>query len=374
MADEKRSIAYESSKYGVEAWNALLEKTLQLSGAVVDRNSFLAENLYGRKLKKAIAKGPPEAWVPVYKMDEIANSVISSQSTTVGKKAAAKAAVGLVPFGLGSLALKGGKMLTDKLGWTEKASEEMRELYSLLVVAQSLAYTYGVPDLNQNNNLASNLTMLIQHMDEEIVKQEKSTAGDIAKSAGIRVAQGLAEKAAKEALTDFVPGVGIAIKAVKGAFSVHSTVKNLGAKLNKLKDVLRESAIVVVNKLYFRRWRTTLLLSIFLGWLGIHRFFTGKIISGLLFPVGWAVSMFMDEVLNSTLVKTAASFIYNWINQYPKLIEFWNGFILTHNISKVLSGIIIALLCLRWLIDIIKIGTGKYKNKQGDYIKKSYTN
>jgi len=65
-----------------------------------------------------------------------------------------------------------------------------------------------------------------------------------------------------------------------------------------------------------KRWLTTLLLALFLGWLGIHRFYTGKIGTGIL----WFLTLGI-------------------------------------------SGI-------GWIIDIIFILTGQFKDKKGNYIKR----
>jgi len=65
-----------------------------------------------------------------------------------------------------------------------------------------------------------------------------------------------------------------------------------------------------------KKWLTTLLLAVFLGWLGIHRFYVGKIGTGIL----WFLTLGI-------------------------------------------SGI-------GWIIDIIFILTGQFKDKKGNYIKR----
>ena len=67
-----------------------------------------------------------------------------------------------------------------------------------------------------------------------------------------------------------------------------------------------------------KKWVTVLLLTIFLGWFGVHRFYTGKIGTGVLM-----------------------------------LLLCWTG------VSQIW-----------WIIDIIFVITGQFKDKKGNYIKR----
>ena len=84
-----------------------------------------------------------------------------------------------------------------------------------------------------------------------------------------------------------------------------------------------------------KSWGTSLLLCIFLGMLGIHRFYAGKIISAIVILI---TTLFIFIIL--PIITFGIGIIFWFI---PPLIE---------------------------LIDIIIIVTGKFKDSQGKYITK----
>ena len=85
-----------------------------------------------------------------------------------------------------------------------------------------------------------------------------------------------------------------------------------------------------------KSWMTCLLLCIFFGWLGIHRFYAGKIISGIIILLYTVV--FMPIV---SIVTLGIMFLF----------------------LAPLSGLI-------WLIEIIIVATGNLKDRDNKYITK----
>ncbi|WPC23831.1 TM2 domain-containing protein [Brachyspira hyodysenteriae] len=122
----------------------------------------------------------------------------------------------------------------------------------------------------------------------------------------------------KQADEQFCSSCGKAIK-IKAELCPHCGVRqnsNLGEKSKK-------------------SWGTSLLLCIFLGMLGIHRFYAGKIISAIVILI---TTLFIFIVL--PIITLGIGIIFWFI---PPLIE---------------------------LIDIIIIVTGKLKDSEGKYITK----
>jgi hypothetical protein len=230
-------------KHGEEAWDELLDETLQLSGAVVDRDSFLAQAFVNdKRVKKIIKKGPIKAWVPLENIDNAANSALSWHTTKSSAKAGAKAIVKtFLPFGIGTLALKAGKALTDKAGITEKASAEMIELLPMVVAAQQLAYIYGKPDLVKNDNFLEEIKTMVACMDNDIVLQEKLTLENGTKALMTGAAQGVAEGVAEGLLSSIIPGGEL----VTGLVKAGSSAISFSTKTDKLKNVLHQEAVKV---------------------------------------------------------------------------------------------------------------------------------
>ena len=89
------------------------------------------------------------------------------------------------------------------------------------------------------------------------------------------------------------------------------------------------------NEKSVKSWGTSLLLCIFLGMLGIHRFYAGKIISAIVILI---TTLFIFIII--PIITFGIGIIFWFI---PPLIE---------------------------LIDIIIIVTGNFKDSQGKYITK----
>ncbi len=136
---------------GIEVWNKVLTKVMQMPGVKVTRDSFLTEKLSvyctASQLSTVLGKGTIGN-VEMSVLDDIANECIRQHTLIVTSISTAMG----IPGGLAMLGTVPGDVL--------------QYYYHVFVLAQKLAYVYGYPDLCDENgkfteSAASLLTVFV---------------------------------------------------------------------------------------------------------------------------------------------------------------------------------------------------------------------
>jgi hypothetical protein len=143
----------ENKEVDVGVWYNVLGAALQIPGAKVDRTDFLKKELgkycNNETVEKAISRGTVSAGIEVTLMDKIADEAIGFHT---GVATSLSFAAG-IPGGLTML--------------VTVPADIAQYYYHVIVIAQKLAYIYGLKDLEMaDDNFKSLLTLLVGVMVE----------------------------------------------------------------------------------------------------------------------------------------------------------------------------------------------------------------
>jgi uncharacterized membrane protein len=237
MAEEVK----EKESSGV--WYGILDAALKLPGAKVDRNDFLTKGLKGcnsEDIAKILELGPRKAGISLDVVDKAADKEIQEHTTIV--------------TGTSFLAgLPGGLAMAGTI-----PADLVQYYWHVIVIAQKLAYIYGWPDLQSEDNedFLSMLTILIgimsgakeasevfKPLSESLSKEAavkklpkimltKAGVPQIAKQVAIRLGANLAKQGLTKGITKIIPLLG-------GAISGAVTIATFLPMANTLKDALK---------------------------------------------------------------------------------------------------------------------------------------
>ncbi|MDR2808822.1 MAG: hypothetical protein LBB43_07455 [Spirochaetaceae bacterium] len=243
MADEEK----ESS--GV--WYGILDTALKMPGARINRMDFLEKEFTkytGDELAKILDQGPGKAGIPIDALNKIADGAIRSHTTIV--------------TGTSFLAgLPGGIAMAGTI-----PADLAQYYYHVIVIAQKLAYVYGWPDLQVDNEgeedkeaFLAVLTIFIGIMSgakeansvlkpmSEILCKETTRKLPVIALAKIglpqiakQVAKVLGANLAKQGLAK---GIGKIVPLIGGAISGAVTIATFLPMANTLKDELQSQII-----------------------------------------------------------------------------------------------------------------------------------
>lgn len=229
----------------VTVWNKVMSTAMNLPGIKVDRELFLRKELRQYCTKEQMEKAllNPVGVLSDERIDKIANAIINNQTTKV---TAISAAAG-VPGGFAMAATIPGDMA--------------QYFYHTFVVAQKLAYLYGIPDLrDKEGNLTETsqdmLTLFVGVMmgaataNKAIANLSKAFAAQVAKRLPQKaltktayypiikqVAKWLGVKLTKDG---FGKAVGKAIPLIGGVISGALTFATFRPSAKRLQKKLRE--------------------------------------------------------------------------------------------------------------------------------------
>ncbi len=209
----------------------------------------------------------------------------------------------------------------------------------------------------------------LQNLMKELEKEKKKKANQIILGAALTVGAAVIGSNSNSngftqlgSLAVAGSGVGLSMKGVSDIGSIPE-IQNMVNKIvfdikNYLKDIiliqkdflietldrieqkeLRENLAVLTEKKKKNKWLTTLLLSIFLGPYGIHRFYTGNKKTGALMLL-LIVIVFVGAGMSSK----------------------------SQNSLSAISGLAFMATSIWYIVDLISIIVGKFKDGEGNYI------
>ena len=122
-----------------------------------------------------------------------------------------------------------------------------------------------------------------------------------------------------------------------------------------------------------KRWRTALLLCIFLGGFGAHRFYAGKVKSGILML---AFSPLAGVVLNSAFIGLTTAMPALSLPEWARYIAGAMALLIMlvyffHQVFVPFAFALPILWHIWWIVDIVRICAGKFTDKRGLPLKKS---
>ena len=231
----------KDKEFDVGIWYNVLGAALQIPGAKVDRTDFLNKELgkycNSETVEKAISRGTVKAGIEVTLMDKIADEAIRFHT---GVATSLSFAAG-IPGGLVMLATV--------------PADIAQYYYHVIVIAQKLAYIYGLKDLEMaDDNFKSLLTLLvgvmveIEEADKTITEiYSKQVAGEIALLGLVKmfnkdvliIAVSLASKIIGKSVFKSIWKV---IPIIGGVVSGGVTLFTFSPMCNNLKDRLHQSA------------------------------------------------------------------------------------------------------------------------------------
>lgn len=241
-----QTMAKESS-----IWNKVMSAALKIPGVAVDREKFLRDSLKSylcdSNINDAVTKGTAGV-VPSKILDKIAMQTIKSHTKKVTLLSAAMA----VPGGWAAL----GTVPTDIAQF----------YYHVFVVAQKLAYTYGFPDMRDENGRlsqsATNLltvfvgvmtgvavaTKALQELGEVLKKQAIKKLPEYALSNGVLNAavKKVSKMIGKElSRTGFAEGVSKLMPIISGVVAGALTYKSFKPQARRLSLNLRRTMLLL---------------------------------------------------------------------------------------------------------------------------------
>ncbi len=241
-----QTMAKESS-----IWNKVMSAALKIPGVAVDREKFLRDSLKSylcdSNINDAVTKGTAGV-VPSKILDKIAMQTIKSHTKKVTLLSAAMA----VPGGWAAL----GTVPTDIAQF----------YYHVFVVAQKLAYTYGFPDMRDENGRlsqsATNLltvfvgvmtgvavaTKALQELGEVLKKQAIKKLPEYALSNGVLNAavKKVSKMIGKElSRTGFTEGVSKLMPIISGVVAGALTYKSFKPQARRLSLNLRRTMLLL---------------------------------------------------------------------------------------------------------------------------------
>jgi len=169
MEEEKK----EKENSGL--WYGILDTALKIPGAKVDRNEFLTKGLgeaHKGILSKILEEGTGKAGIPVDVLDKAANKEIDFHT-------------GIVTSTSFAAGLPGGIAIAATI-----PADLAQYYWHVIVIAQKLAYIYGWPDLQgeDNDDFLSMLTIFIGIMSgaEEASKVFKPLSESLSKESAVK--------------------------------------------------------------------------------------------------------------------------------------------------------------------------------------------
>ncbi|MDR2534497.1 MAG: EcsC family protein [Treponema sp.] len=236
----------EDKEKETSLWYGILNAALKIPGARVDRKEFLTKGLSGcskDEIAKVLEIGPGKAGVPLEALDKAADGEIRNHTGIV--------------TGTSFLAgLPGGLAMAGTI-----PADIAQYYWHVIVIAQKLAYIYGWPDLQgeDNDDFLAVLTVfigimsgaqeaqgVIKSMSENLSKEpNKALSNTVLTRVGLpqiarQVARVLGAHLAKQGLAK---GLGKIIPLIGGAISGAVTIATYLPMANTLKNVLREDII-----------------------------------------------------------------------------------------------------------------------------------
>jgi hypothetical protein len=243
MAEE---IKEKDEKESSNLWYNILNTALKIPGAKIDRKEFLTKGLSGcsqDEIARVLEVGPGKAGVPLEALDKAADAEIRNHTGIV--------------TGTSFLAgLPGGIAMAGTI-----PADIAQYYWHVIVVAQKLAYIYGWPDLQGENNdtYLAVLTVFIGIMSgaqeaKDVVKimaeslskeSSKTLTNSVVNKVGLaqiarQVARVLGAHLAKQGIAK---GLGKIIPIISGAISGAVTIATYLPMANTLKNTLREDII-----------------------------------------------------------------------------------------------------------------------------------